>query len=150
MSPNLKAFLTTIAVSEGTAGKGDNGYNVLVGGALFDNGYADHPRVSVFLPGLDIHSTAAGRYQIMEHNFDAYKRILGLPDFGHDSQDAIALQLIKECNAIGDIEEGNFDVAVVKCRSRWASFPGSGYGQHENKLSTLRDAFAAAGGVIAA
>ena len=43
MSPNLKAFLDMIAVSEGTAGKGNDGYNVIVAGNLFDS-YDDHPR----------------------------------------------------------------------------------------------------------
>lgn len=81
-----------IGMAEGTIQTrgSDNGYNVIVGGKLFFN-YDDHPRVLVDLPNLDIHSTAAGRYQILEHNFDAYKAILNLPDFGADSQDAIAL-----------------------------------------------------------
>lgn len=148
MNANTKAFLDVIATSEGTKGKGDDGYNVVVGGALF-HPYDDHPRVSVALPNLGIHSTAAGRYQITAHNFDYYSDALDLPDFGHDSQDKIALQLIKECNAQGDIDAGNFDTAAIKCNSRWASFPGAGYGQHENKMSALRDAFAEAGGVVA-
>lgn len=149
MSPQLKAFLDTIAFSEGTKGKGDDGYNVVVGGALFSP-YDDHPRVSVNLPNLGIHSTAAGRYQILARYYDAYKKQLNLPDFSPASQDAIAIQLIKECRALDDIEAGRFGVAVVKCASRWASFPGAGYKQREHRLSTLQDAFLASGGVIKA
>ena len=50
-SPNLKAFLDMIAFSEigpTLLAASDNGYDVLVGGTLF-HGYADHPRVLVWL-----------------------------------------------------------------------------------------------------
>ena len=36
MNRNLKAFLDMIAVSEGTQDHGDDGYNVIVGGDLFE------------------------------------------------------------------------------------------------------------------
>lgn len=142
----MAAFLTMIAVSEGTQNIGkENGYNVLVGGGTF-KGYADHPRKLVRLPKLKIKSTAAGRYQILARYFDAYKKQLGLQDFGPYSQDRIAIQLIKECNAINSIEEGRIEEAIMLCRSRWASLPGSGYGQHEHKYDFLKEAFEKAGG----
>lgn len=144
---NLAAFLSMIAVSEGTAGKGDDGYNVLVGGTLFD-GYADHPRVLVDL-GKGLKSTAAGRYQILERYFDVYRVQLHLPDFGHVSQDAIATQMIRECHALDDVVSGNFPAAVSKCASRWASLPGAGYGQRENTLADLESAYTQAGGMLA-
>ena len=147
MTQNQKAFLDMISVSEGTYGHGDNGYNVLVGGALFYS-YADHPRTLVKVrEGL--FSTAAGRYQLLSRYYDAYKRLLKLNDFSPESQDAIALQQIKECKAIDDIEEGRFDLAVSKCAHIWASLPGAGYGQHENKIEKLRAAYIKAGGIIA-
>jgi muramidase (phage lysozyme) len=148
MSPNLKAFLDMIAISEGTHGKGDDGYNVIVGGGLFHD-YADHPRVKVDLPRLHIRSSAAGRYQVLERYFDVYKKQLKLPDFGKDSQDKIAIQLIKECHALDDIEAGHIQNAIKKCRSRWASLPGAGYGQHEHELETLVQAYKDCGGVCA-
>ena len=144
---NLAAFLTMIAVSEGTEELGDHGYNVLVGGTLFAS-FADHPRVLVDL-GQGLKSTAAGRYQILERNYDVYKAQLRLPDFGPASQDAIAVQMIHECHASAEIEAGNFDDAVASCASRWASLPGSGYGQHENQLADLRTVFTRAGGTLA-
>lgn len=147
MSPNLKAFLDTIALSEGTKGIGDDGYNVLVGGSLFD-GYEDHPRKSIFLPKLNIHSTAAGRYQVLARYFDVYKNQLGLPDFGHDSQDRIARQMISECHAFPDIESGNIADAIMKCGSRWASFPNNSYGQHQQTFGLLKQAFTDFGGTI--
>lgn len=138
MSPNLRAFLDTIAWSEGTTRVvgSDNGYNVLVGGSLF-HGYHDHPRMLVDLPKLGIKSTAAGRYQLLARYFDAYKPRLGLQDFGHEAQDLIAVQMISECGALKDIEAGAISSAISKCASRWASLPGAAYGQHENAMSSL-------------
>ena len=144
---NRKAFLDLIATSEGTYGKGDNGYNVLVGGALFE-GYADHPRVRVHLPRYGIYSTAAGRYQILARIFDAYKARLSLPDFSPSSQDAIAIQLLKERKALPAIDAGRLYEAILLAAPVWASFPGAGYGQRENSNSALKAAFLKHGGTL--
>lgn len=145
---NRKAFLDMIAYSEGTIKYGDqNGYNVIVGGILFDS-YKDHPRRLMTI-NSKLKSTAAGRYQLLSRYFDAYKKLLNLPDFSPDSQDKIALQQIKECKALEDIDAGNFEAAVKKCAHIWASLPGAGYGQHENKIADLKNAYQEAGGVVA-
>jgi muramidase (phage lysozyme) len=147
MSPNLKAFLDMIATSEGTKGKGNDGYNVIVGGSLFDS-YADHPRKLIWLkPGLA--STAAGRYQLLARYWDAYKKQLNLQDFSPESQDAVAIQQIKERKALDDVEKGYIEIAIEKCKNIWASLPGAGYGQHENKIENLVAAYKAAGGTVA-
>jgi len=152
---NRDAFLTMIAVSElGKAllAESDNGYNVLVGSLpgqphLFGS-YADHPRQLIPIrPGLV--SSAAGRYQILSHFFDDYKQQLSLPDFSPASQDAIAVQMIRECEALDDIDTGRIEMAISKCRSRWASLPGAGYGQRENESSFLIAAYQDAGGSVA-
>lgn len=156
MNANRKAFLDMIATSELGARllvKSDNGYNVLVGSnpdhpRLFSS-YVDHPRQLVDLPRLGIKSTAAGRYQILARFFDTYKRQLGLKDFSPANQDAIALQMIRECGALDDIDLGLLATAISKCKSRWASLPGSGYGQHENDFEQLAAAYRRSGGVIA-
>lgn len=147
---NVCAFLDMIAWSEGTTRvKGsDDGYNVIVGGALF-TGYADHPRKLVNLPNLHLSSTAAGRYQLLMRYFDVYKRSLGLPDFSPLSQDLIAIQQIRERRALPEIAKGNFATAVALCSNIWASLPGAGYGQHENQIKPLMTAYQTAGGVIA-
>ncbi len=146
LDANTMAFLDMIAYSEGTAGRGDDGYNILVGGSLFD-GYADHPRKVVRLnPGLS--STAAGRYQLLMRYFDAYKLVLKLPDFSPESQDAIAIQQIRECRALDLIAAGKCEEAVGKVAHIWASLPGAGYNQHENKMATLLAAYEKAGGII--
>lgn len=151
MSQNLKAFLDMIAHSEiGPAllAKSDNGYNVCVGSTpaapILFHSYAAHPR----LRNAATNSDAAGRYQFMGRYWAIYKGQLNLPDFGPASQDKWAVQLIRECHALDDIEFGRFDVAVFKCRSRWASLPGAGYHQHENSLAALRLAYSEAGGVL--
>ena len=151
MEANRKAFLDMIAWSEigpKLLAKSDNGYNVIVGGELFSS-YADHPRKSVRLERLGISSTAAGRYQLLYRYFVAYKAMLKLPDFSPASQDAIALQQIRECRALPDIDAGHFDEAVRKCAHIWASLPAAGYGQHESGLDDLRAAYVRAGGALA-
>ena len=151
MTKNQKAFLSMLAWAEGTDNgrqpTTNRGYDVLVGGGLFTD-YSDHPRKLVRLrPGLA--STAAGRYQLLARYFDFYKQLLKLPDFSPNSQDAIALQQIRERGAIRDIEVGNFARAVHRVRNIWASLPGAGYGQHEQKLTDLERAYRLAGGEVA-
>lgn len=148
MTPNQKAFLDTIATSEGTRNIGDSGYNVLVGSTpanpLLFTSYADHPRIY----NKALKSTAAGRYQILEHIYDYYKSYLRLPDFSPASQDAIAIHLITECGALKNIEAGAFRAAVAECAREWASLPGAGYGQRENTMVYLSDTFVKAGGTL--
>ena len=143
---NRKAFLNMISVSEGTYGRGDNGYNVIVGGGLF-YGYDDHPRRLIKL-NASLSSTAAGRYQLLARYFDAYKKLLDLPDFSPDSQDRIALQQIKERHALDDVDAGRIEEAIKKCSNIWASFPGAGYGQRENKMDKLIAAYVKFGGTL--
>ena len=152
ISKNMKAFLDMLAYSEGTDNErqktNNHGYDVIVGGSLFTD-YSDHPRKLISLPKLGIKSTAAGRYQVLAKFYDAYKKQLRLSDFSPASQDAIAMQLIRECKATADIEAGRIADAIHKCRSRWASLPGAGYGQHEQKLDKLIQVYKGAGGVVA-
>lgn len=148
VSQNLRAFLDLIAWSEGTYNRGENGYNVIVGGTLFTT-YADHPRQLITLPRLGIKSTAAGRYQLLSRYYDAYKKQLGLPDFSPLSQDKIAIQQIKEQRALDDILLGRIPQAIEKCSNIWASFPGAGYGQHEHCLGSLLEQYQKLGGTLA-
>jgi muramidase (phage lysozyme) len=147
LEKNRQAFLDMISHSEGTAGRGDNGYNVLVGGNLFF-GYADHPRKLIVLNKAGLKSTAAGRYQLLSRYFDAYKKQLNLADFSPASQDAIAIQQITECKALADVDAGRIEDAIKKCAHIWASLPGAGYGQRENKIENLLVAYTKAGGTL--
>ncbi len=148
LTVNQRAFLDMLSISEGTYGKGDNGYNMLVNPGGFFTSYADHPRVLVHV-NAHLSSTAAGRYQLLARYFDSYQYSLDLPDFSPDSQDAIAIQQIKESKAEDDVINGDIKTAIQKCSHIWASLPGNGYGQHENTLEFLTEAYTKAGGVLA-
>ncbi|WP_423197143.1 Lysozyme [Cupriavidus sp. H19C3] len=146
-SLNRSAFLLTIRTAEGTAGR--DGYRTLFGGGLFDS-LADHPRQYITRKsnGKPITSSAAGAYQFLIRTWDTLAARLGLPDFSPQSQDAAAIELIREAGALGDVDAGRFAQAVRKVRKIWASMPGAGYGQPERALADLQAAFEAAGGVV--
>ncbi|MGV4308198.1 glycoside hydrolase family 24 protein [Citrobacter portucalensis] len=145
-----KAFLDMLAWSEGTDKKGqptnNRGYDVIVGGSLFTD-YSDHPRKLVTL-NPKLKSTAAGRYQLLSRWWDAYRKQLGLKDFTPASQDAVALQQIKERRALELIDSGDIRQAIDRCSNIWASLPGAGYGQFEHKADNLIAKFKEAGGKV--
>lgn len=150
INPQRKAFLDMLAWSEGTDNgrqpTKNHGYDVIVGGSLFTD-YADHPRKLITLnPRLK--STAAGRYQLLARYWDAYRKQLGLNDFSPTSQDAVALQQIKERVALPLIDRGDIRQAIDRCSNIWASLPGAGYGQFEHKADSLIAKFKAAGGKV--
>jgi len=156
MTQNEQAFLTMIAFSEGTVNHPltvDRGYDVIVTGLdgvyeIFTN-YSSHPfenRPGKLINHLGLYSTASGRYQLLKRYFNAYRDSMSLPDFSPQSQDKIALHMICECNATIDIMTGKIISAINKCSSRWASFPGSNYGQPQRKIEQLVQAYVNAGG----
>ena len=147
-SRNLAAFLDLLAFSEGTKGRGDDGYNKLVNPAGFFGDYREHPDVLVQV-NPSLRSTAAGRYQFLSRHWRHYQAALGLPDFGPLSQDKWAIQLIRERRALADIEAGRIDEAMRKCNNIWASLPGAGYQQPEHNEATLLAKFTEFGGVLA-
>jgi muramidase (phage lysozyme) len=138
---NAAAFLQMIRYAEGTAGP--NGYRTLFGGALFDS-YADHPRI--YVPFRNTSSSAAGAFQILYRTWAELKAKLGLQDFSPASQNAAALELIRQRGALNDVYAGRIQQAIAKVAKVWASLPGAGYNQPERKLSALLSAYADAGG----
>lgn len=160
---NLQAFLQAIRWAEGTAGP--NGYRTLFGGRLFD-GWVDHPRIAVQFTdgqGRRLWTSAAGAYQFMAvsplpngsgrttkvDTWDRLKRKLNLPDFSPASQDAAAVELIREAGALRDVQTGHFAAAVSKVRGIWASLPGAGYAQPEKSLHSLQAIYTKHGGTLA-
>lgn len=146
-------FLDLIAFSEGTSTikTSDDGYNVLYGGGLF-HGYADHPRCKLTFPinGKPVTSTAAGRYQLLERYWDAYRESLRLVGgFSPENQDRIALQQIRERRSLEDIKAGRIQQAIAKCSNIWASLPGNNYGQNPHRLDKLLGHWVYMGGVLA-
>lgn len=147
---NRRAFLDMIAYSEGTAGP--NGYRTMFGGTLARS-LADHPRqVFTFTNKINqtLKTTAAGRYQFLMRTWDALAKQLDLPDFGPASQDAAALELVRQRGALKDVDAGRVSAAIAKCAPIWASLPGAGYNQPERKLTALLSTFSQAGGNLEA
>jgi muramidase (phage lysozyme) len=156
---NINAFLSAIRVGEGTSG--GNGYSILCGGGIFGS-YENHPAMNGW-GGLPLSaamcanagfsagcvSTAAGAYQI---NKPTYKNIagkLGITDFSPDSQDRIALELIRQKGALSDVMAGRVAVAVAKVAKVWASLPSAGYGQREVSMNNFINDYTNYGGATA-
>lgn len=136
---NVLAFLDMLAWSEGTStvANSDDGYNVLVGGSLFDD-YSAHPRQRVELPRYDIQSTAAGRYQFLARTWDAIVELYDFRGrFTPEAQDLAAVKLLEECGALAPIQAGQAAEAITAAAPIWASLPGAGYGQREHDLGAL-------------
>jgi muramidase (phage lysozyme) len=160
VSPNLRAFLGMLAVSEGTEtskATKDHGYDVIVTGAdgvpEIMTSYGTHPFAGGRQPKLvsaktGLRSTASGRYQFLVRDWGFYRLKLNLPDFGPEAQDRWAVQLIKERRALDDIETGHFVRAVGKVSNLWASLPGAGYGQPEHHMEALAEIYERAGGAF--
>jgi lysozyme len=156
---NTSAFLWMIRVGEGTAS--DNGYNELCGGGFVDD-LSDHP-ANLGWRGLPLSdtqcrgagrgpgcvSTAAGAYQFIKPTWNSLKNNIGLPDFSPASQDAAAVEMIRQRGALDAVQAGDITTAIQKCASTWASFSGAGYGQNEVALQTMIDNYTAAGGALA-
>ena len=60
---------------------------------------------------------------------------LGLKDFSPKSQDAVALQQIKERGALPMIDRGDIRQAPDRCSNIWASLPAIGYGRRSIRLT---------------
>jgi len=137
---NVLAFLDMVAFSEiglYLLSASDDGYNILVGSTpdkpkLFYD-YSRHPRVL----NRDLDSTAAGRYQFIWPTWSKLLSRHGYMDFGPKNQDYAAIDLLKGRNAYDVIANGDVELGIHLCREEWASLPGAGYGQHENKLANL-------------
>jgi len=140
----LGAFLDTIAWSEGTSTSPltrNRGYDVKVTGvegpSVFTS-YSDHPFASggsvLVRTEPRLVSTAAGRYQLLARYWHVYRVQLELYDYSPASQDAVALQQMKE-RGVTDI--GDIGAAIHACNNIWASFPGNNYGQGGHSIDKL-------------
>ena len=89
----------------------NHGYDVIMGDYFTD--YSDHPRKLVTL-NPKLKSTGAGRHQLLSRWWDAYRKQL-VQDFSPKSQDAVALQQIKERGALPMIDRGDIRQAIDRC-----------------------------------
>lgn len=145
ISAQMRRFLDLIAFSEGTAGGHLDGYGVIVSGSdgrhTFDD-FSDHPFANGRAPIVvrenpPLHSTAAGRYQLLYRFWCIYRKQLHLADFSPASQDAVAVQQIRERRAEYAIETGDIEGAITRCSNIWASLPGNAYGQGGKSVAQL-------------
>ena len=124
----------------------NHGYDVIVGGELFTD-YSDHPRKLVTL-NPKLKSTGAGRYQLLSRWWDAYRKQLGLKDFSPKSQDAVALQQIKERGALPMIDRGDIRQAIDRCRISGLHCRALFMACPEHKADSLIAKFKEAGGTV--
>ena len=80
--------------------------------------------------------------------WDAYRKQQRKEETSLESQDAVALQQIKERGALPMIDRGDIRQAIDRCSNIWASLPGAGYGQFEHKADSLIAKFKEAGGTV--
>ena len=88
----------------------NHGYDVIVGGELFTD-YSDHPHANLSLnPKLNQQAPDATSFFPVGGMPTAKQ--LGLKDFSPKSQDAVALQQIKERGALPMIDRGDIRQAI--------------------------------------
>jgi muramidase (phage lysozyme) len=130
---NIQGYLSNLSKAE------QADYNTIVGGSTF-NDYSKHPGV-IGVTTKEGPSTAAGRYQITKTTYDRYAKKLGITDFSPESQDKIALELIKDNNALEDVKQGNYQAANAKLGGIWASLPSSKYNQPKRSSAWVEENF---------
>lgn len=124
---NVRSMLNLIAQAEGVKW----GYNTLFGNQKIDN-LSAHPNIKKQFKQTDgktNYTTAAGRYQFLKGTWDGLARQHGLNDFSPRSQDIGAIALLAENGALPYVLKGDYQTAVKKSGSTWASLPSSNYAQ---------------------
>ena len=84
----------------------------------------DHPRElkCANSNGKELCSDAAGRYQFLSTSWDRFAPVVKAKNFGPTYQDRVAIELIRDKNALKDIEEGRVEEAFKKLHLVWPSF----------------------------
>lgn len=142
---NARDYLNMLAASEGTASRGDRGYNVMFRGDLV-NDYSRHPNmVHTYIDknGKQGKSTAAGRYQFLYKTYEEMAKKLGITDFSPESQDKVAIALMLEKGV--DFDDGaDFGANLRKINNVWTSLAGSSLGAQYHSTRSFQqnlDAF---------
>ncbi len=160
---NIAALLQAIAQAEGTANQADP-YRVCYAYRHTIVSLREHPAITGEWKGERLTdqqcagaglgpgcvSTAAGKYQIIRPTWERMRDRLGLRDFGPASQDAAAIELLRETGALARIQAGDLAGAIAAARRTWASLPGAGYaGQGMRTMGYIQTAYLDAGGALA-
>ena len=125
LSPNVKAFLDTIAWSLRRVP--GNSYRLKINDEEFSS-FEKHPREKICgaFYGVDkekVCADSAGRYHITSETWDSLSQRLKLKDFSPESQDTAVVELLRETGALNDIEEGSLETAIYKAAPDWVTFP---------------------------
>lgn len=135
ITPRRKAFLDTIAYTEGTdrvIDKKQTGYNIMFAHIPFYS-YDTHPYKVICTHWIC--SSASGRYQILDKTFNSIQKNLKLSgyapfrSFSPQYQDQMALYLMDKRGALKYVDSGKIDTALQLLSYEWASLPPSRYGQ---------------------
>lgn len=139
-NPNVRKFLDMIQKAEGS-----KGYDYGFGNVKLTN-LDDHPRKSSSFTQTDGKkntTNAAGKYQFMEKTWDGVKNKLNLTDFGPQSQDAAAVELLRQRGALDAVKSGDWPTAIAKTGAEWASLPTSPYKQAKRSMEFVYNALGA-------
>ncbi|CAB3955833.1 hypothetical protein LMG7053_04820 [Achromobacter ruhlandii] len=143
----VRRFLDAIGSAEGTD---THGYNTAFGGGKLDS-LADHPRQLhdfTQTDGTPNKTSAAGRYQFLQSTWDDLAKSLNLPDFGPESQDIGAVELLRRNGALPAVLAGDYDTAIKKSGATWASLPSSPYAQPKRSAGFMANALDKAAAAI--
>jgi muramidase (phage lysozyme) len=164
---NVAAFLTMIAISEGTEHEPDP-FRVCYAKRHTIIDFTYHPHqlrpdgtrewageklTDAQCAAVGLHpgciSSAAGRYQITWGTFDRLQGNLKVPDFTPASQDDCAIELLKEVGALEFVNRGGISEAIALSAHLWASLPGNTAKQPQTRMTALLSAYTGAGGQLA-
>ncbi len=137
-NPNLTRFLDFLGKAEGAS------WDTIVGGSKFSD-FSRHPNV-VGLRTAEGPSTAAGRYQITGTTYREVAPKIGVTDFSPESQNQVAIELIRRNGALDDVLSGNYESAIKKLGSTWASLPTSPYSQPKRDWNFVKANLTASAG----
>lgn len=134
-NPNVRKMLDVIASAEGVK----HGYNTIFGNERVNN-LSAHPNVRKAFKQTDgrtNYTTAAGRYQFLNDTWNGLARRYGFKDFSPQNQDLGAIALIAGRGALNDVLKGNYQSAIQKLGSEWASLPSSPYAQNKRSQAEI-------------
>lgn len=124
---NVQAFIKAIAKAEG--GDYDFKYGAIKGKRNDPWRFSDYSTH----PGAGFRgSTAAGMYQITKDTWhDHGETAMGLTDFTPQTQDLIAVDMLRSVGVIDKIKAGEIAESMAPAARKWAGLPeGPGRGNH--------------------
>ncbi|MDQ1923888.1 paar repeat-containing protein [Massilia pseudoviolaceinigra] len=117
--PNIRAFLRAMCHS---LGGGVDFLDGAIRGRRSDpwrfTDFSTHPG-----PGHDGKSTAAGLYRITREIWEEYGARMDLTDFCAETQELIAVEVLRGLGVLGKIQAGDIDATLVMASACWPGLP---------------------------